>query len=324
MIRKFKAWLTDRMVQWLAKERPPPGTILCDYDRLTFEIRPGDVLLVEGRSRVSNVIKNITQSPWSHAALYIGRLVEISEPDLNAAIRRHYNGDPSEQLVLEAYLGQGTVIRPLKAYRHDNLRICRPRDLSPADARRVIAYALDHLGWDYDLRQLLDLARFLLPYGILPRRWRSSLFEYNAGRPTRTVCSSLLASAFASVKYPIRPIIHRSEDNQVRLYHRNVRLYTPSDFDYSPYFEIIKYPYLGSDELALYRQLPWDENGLVVNDENDVIVSASVSPARAGDRPIPVATAPPEKVADTDESSAVTPPEPAPPAKERPDTESTP
>lgn len=317
MVRKLKAWLMNHVVQWLVKERPPPGTILCDYDRLIFEIRLGDVLLVEGRSRVSDVIKNITQSPWSHSALYIGRLAEIAEPDLNAAIRRYYNGDPSEQLILEAHLGHGTIIRPLSVYRHDNLRICRPRDLSPGDARRVIAYALDHLGWDYDLRQLLDLARFLLPYGILPRRWRSSLFEYNAGRPTRTLCSSLLAAAFASVRYPIRPIIHRSEDNQVRLYHRNVRLYTPSDFDYSPYFEIIKYPYLGSDELALYRQLPWDENGIVVNDENDVVVPVGVSPAQVSDTAVPVATDPPDGAASADETPAATQSEPAPPAKER-------
>lgn len=319
MLRKLKAWLTHCIIQWLTKERPTGGTILCDHERLIFEIRPGDVLLVEGRSRVSDIIKNITQSPWSHAALYIGRLGEISEPDLHAAIRRYYSGDPSEQLVLEAYLGLGTIVRPLSAYRHDNLRICRPRDLSPADARRVIAYALDHLGWEYDLRQLLDLARFLLPYNILPRRWRSSLFEYRAGRPTRTVCSSLLASAFASVKYPIRPIIHRNEDNQVRLYHRNVRLYTPSDFDYSPYFEIIKYPYMGSDDLALYRQLPWDENGIIVNDENDLLVPSKVKPAveLAGDTAIPAAMGQSDTAARADEVPAVIPPESRPPIKEQ-------
>lgn len=289
MAGKFKAWLTEMMVRWLVKERPLPGGILCDYERLTFEIRPCDVLLVEGRSRVSDIIKNLTQSPWSHAALYIGRLAEISDLDIYAAIRSHYDGDPSEQLILEAHLGDGTIIRPLSFYRHDNFRICRPHVLSPADARRVIAYAARRLGSEYDLRQLLDLARFLLPYNILPRRWCSTLFEYSAGQPTRTVCSSLLAAAFASVNYPVRPIIHRTEDDQVRLYHRNVRLFTPSDFDYSPYFEIIKYPYLGSEELALYRRLPWDENGLVCNGENDFLALAGARPTPEPARHVAVA-----------------------------------
>ncbi len=35
-------------------------------------LRKGDVLLVEGTSRFSSAIKYLTQSTWSHAALYIG------------------------------------------------------------------------------------------------------------------------------------------------------------------------------------------------------------------------------------------------------------
>jgi len=35
-------------------------------------LEPGDVLLVEGNSRISATIKYLTQSTWSHAALYVG------------------------------------------------------------------------------------------------------------------------------------------------------------------------------------------------------------------------------------------------------------
>src|SRR5215213_3669238 len=35
-------------------------------------LEPGDVLLVEGNSRFSGAIKYLTQSIWSHAALYVG------------------------------------------------------------------------------------------------------------------------------------------------------------------------------------------------------------------------------------------------------------
>ncbi len=83
---------------------------------------------------------------------------------------------------------------------------------------RVIAHAIRHLGNDYDVRQLLDLARFLFPWGILPRRWRSSLFQHNAGKPTHTVCSSLLAEAFSAVGFPVLPFIDRGADGSLRFF----------------------------------------------------------------------------------------------------------
>ena len=255
--------LVRRVTRWLTRERPSTSTPLCDFEQLAAEIRPGDVLLVEGRSRVSEVIKAITQSPWTHSALYLGRLRDIDDPALRALLQQHHQGGPNQQLVLEALLGEGTIVAPLDKYCNDHLRVCRPRGLSRADARRVIAYSIRHLGCDYDVRQLLDLARFLFPWALLPRRWRSSLFEHNAGQPTRTVCSSLIAAAFASVHFPILPVVRRDAGGELRLYKRNFRLYTPRDFDYSPYFEIIKFPYLQFEDLAVYRHLPWESEVLV-------------------------------------------------------------
>ena len=136
-----------------------------------------------------------------------------------------------------------------------------------------------HLGCDYDVRQLLDLARFIFPYGIVPRRWRSSLFQHNAGTPTRTVCSSLIAAAFSSVHFPILPVISHNEDGSVTLYKRNFRLYTPSDFDYSPYFDIIKYAYMGLEDMEIYRKLPWDTQGIVCNSEDDCFLPEDLAPA---------------------------------------------
>ncbi len=253
--------------QWLVKEGDPPNSPLCDFSRLSYELRPGDVLLVEGRSRVSEVIKLITQSTWTHSALYVGRLFDIDDKLLQARIRASYEGDPGEQLVVEALLGEGTIISPITKYHRDHLRICRPTGLEPADAKHVIDYAIRHVGSDYDIRHLLDLARFFFPWGLLPRRWRSSLFEHNAGGPTRTVCSSLLATAFGTVNFPILPFIDRSEDGSVRFFKRNPRLFTPKDFDYSPYFNIIKYPFLGLDDLGVYRRLPWCDDAMMYNDD---------------------------------------------------------
>ncbi|MEJ2608801.1 MAG: YiiX/YebB-like N1pC/P60 family cysteine hydrolase [Candidatus Thiodiazotropha sp.] len=266
-------WITD----WLTKEGPPSTSPLCDFNRLSYELRPGDVLLVEGRSRVSNVIKAITQSTWTHSALFIGRIYDIRDPNLQQRVRMAYQGDLSEPLLVEALLGEGTIIAPVAKYRRDHLRICRPTGLEPEDAHKVVAHTIEHLGNHYDLRHLLDLARFFFPWTILPRRWRSSLFEHNAGQPTRTVCSSLLASAFNRVNFPILPFIDRDDDGSLRFFKRNPRLFTPKDFDYSPYFDIIKYPFLGLDDLAVYRRLPWCDETILYNDNERAFVAANRS-----------------------------------------------
>lgn len=273
----LKAYLGRRLAHWLNKEVQATDTPLCDFNRLTLEIRPCDVLLVEGRTRVSQVIKTITQSMWTHSALYIGRLDEIQDLALRARVLEGYRGDPHEPLLIDPLLGEGTVISPLSKYHDHHLRICRPRGLAQNDVPLVITHAIDHLGLQYDLRQLLDLARFMLPYGILPRRWRSTLFQHQPGIPTKTVCSTMIASAFSSVRYPIRPVMHYDESGGLKMYHRNTRLYVPSDFDTSPYFDVVKYPMLGPDELALYRQLPWDESGAICNTRGDCFLPEAES-----------------------------------------------
>jgi len=269
------AGLTSRLgkliAKWLTKdpEHPSDSVLLLNYERLSYEIRPGDVILLEGRSKVSEVIKTITQNPWTHAALYIGRLYGIQDEKVRGYISRFIDAEPEQQLIIETLLGEGTVIYPLDKYRNEHLRICRPNGLSPSDAQKVIAYAVNRLGTNYDVRQLLDLARFMFPYGIIPRRWRSSLFNHNAGDPTRTVCSTMLALAFHSVGFPLLPLAERSEDNNVHFYQRNPRLVTPRDFDYSPYFDIIKYPLFGLDDITVYRHIPWGDTDIVCNDIND-------------------------------------------------------
>ena len=271
----LKAWLLKQLVDWLNFEKPFDGEPPCDFDRLSFEVQPCDVVLVEGRTRVSNIIKTITISPWTHSALYIGRLHDIENPDLQGIIQRYYDGDPTDQLIIEPLLGEGTVIRSLDVYRGEHLRICRPKGLDRQDMQTVIAGAAAHLGVEYDIRQLVDLARFLFPFGLVPKRWRSTLFEHHAGEQTKTVCSTMIAEVFASVHYPVLPVIHRNKKGGLRMHKRNTRLYTPSDFDYSPYFEIIKYPILGFDDVAMYRQLPWDKDGLVCNAVGDCYIPSN-------------------------------------------------
>lgn len=271
---KINISLWDKIVERLTANHEDTDMPLSDFDRLRYEIRPGDVILVEGRSSISEIIKTITLSTWTHSAIYIGRLHNIDDPMLREFIQKFYQGEMDDQLIIESQLGVGTIVDCISKYRDDHLRICRPSSITRTDSQKVIAYSINRLGTNYNVRQIFDLARFLFPYSILPRRWRSSLFEHNAGTPTHTVCSTMMAEAFASVHYPILPVLHRNEDGQLIMYKRNTRLITPKDFDYSPYFDVIKYPILDFDELAIYQRMPWGKDGIVLNDEHDLSMLA--------------------------------------------------
>lgn len=259
-------WLTDAWIRWLTYERPVEGVPLCDFERIRYELRPGDVLLIEGRSRVSDIIKSITQSSWSHAALYIGRLHDIEDPKLQNLLSLHFHGSPDTQLLIEGIMGKGTIVSSILTYELDHIRLCRPRGLSRRDAQAVIGYAIQRLGLDYDVQGILDLARFLLPWSIFPRRFRSSLFDFHPGQATRAACSTMIAQAFSSVEFPILPLVKSHATKGLELITRNPKLFSPRDFDYSPYFEIIKYPFIEFADYAMYRKLPWNREGLMSHD----------------------------------------------------------
>jgi hypothetical protein len=257
-ITQFADWLWQKGIDWLnASPSTEDFSVLCDFEFLEREIRPADVILFAGQSRVSKVIQSVALSPWTHSALYIGRLNDIRDPKAQSHVAAYYDGDLSEPLVIESLLGQGTVVNPLRNYRKEHLRICRPAGLTWQDTDNVVEFAVEHLGMGYDVRQLIDLARFIFPYAILPRRWRSSLFQHNAGQPTHIVCSSMIARCFQQVHYPILPLIRNANNEELRFYERNFRLFTPSDFDYSPYFTVIKYPAWNTGHEPAYRTMPW-------------------------------------------------------------------
>jgi len=241
---------------------------LSDYNRICQELRVADVLLIEGRSRASAIIKHVTQSPWSHAALYIGRLGDIQDYDLRDMATRLSNFPPQTQLLIESEIGIGTSISPVEKYRLDHVRILRPKGLNKTSAQRVINFAISRIGRRYDIRHLLDLARFLFPWGLFPRSWRSTLFQHNALQPTKDICSSMIANAFQSVYYPILPLIRENEKKELELIERDSNLFTPCDFDYSPFFDIIKYPILPLDAQGEYKNLNWRFD--VSNDESRI------------------------------------------------------
>ena len=271
-------YFTKPLVALLNSDKPAMGIQLSDYEKLKYELKPCDVILVAGRSRVSEVIRLVTQSPWTHAALYIGRIHDVEDPELRKIITHYYKGAPSDRLIIESQLGVDTLVRNLDHYKKEHLRICRPARLGMKDAQQVIRYAVSRLGVDYDVRHIFDLMRFLFPWSIMPRRWRSTLFQHNAGRSTRTVCSTMIAEAFAFVQFPILPLVKQVGDDTVQLFRRNPKLCTPSDFDYSPYFKIIKYPFVDIHYHDDHHLLPWNGSAQLDGEESELYMDAESQP----------------------------------------------
>jgi Permuted papain-like amidase enzyme, YaeF/YiiX, C92 family len=224
----------DRIGHWIARylEKPAAGYepfTPSDPEALRQSLRPGDVLLVEGDNNIAGVIKYLTQSTWSHSALYVGPLPGVQT-----------DGEP--HVLIEANIGEGVISAPLSKYYPQHTRICRPIGLTAEDLHKVCVYAVERIGLDYDLKNIIDLLRYLFPWPM-PQRWRRKMIALGSGDPTRIICSALIAQAFEAVRYPILPKITRIENRAVRRHLLEIRhssLYTPRDFDISPYFEVVK------------------------------------------------------------------------------------
>jgi Permuted papain-like amidase enzyme, YaeF/YiiX, C92 family len=257
MFAWLEKYLSDKIVEYISQ---PTGRYAPFYapdpELVRRALKPGDILLVEGNSRLSATIKYLTQSTWSHAALYIGE-----RPDDVTA-----SGEPN--VLLEAEADTGVVTVPLSKYVSFHTRICRPVGLDEDSTKKVIDYALARVGTLYDSRRIVDLARYLFPYPPVPVWFRRRMLSIGCGDPTRAICSTLIAQAFASIRYPILPErasingktyamapFVQSENDHIRAY----GLYTPRDFDVSPYFAIIKPTIVAGFD---YHTLQWDPPGL--------------------------------------------------------------
>ena len=99
----LKKWLISYLSEELSDYTTPQKS---DFEKLMKVIQVGDVILVEGKQRVSKIIKYLTQSNWSHVAFYIG------------------NGE-----LIEADLKEGVRVVSVKEYANYHTRICRPKEL---------------------------------------------------------------------------------------------------------------------------------------------------------------------------------------------------
>lgn len=261
---RFKNAITraigDSLATFLTKPTPSYKTFsVLSKQELKATLRPGDLLLVEGNSRVSSAIKYLTNSTWSHVCIYIGE---------------HEGLHP----MLEADLVEGVITVPIDHYDGFNLRICRPINLTDEDTSKLLAYLIERIGHQYDTKNILDLMRYLLPNPPVPQRFRRRMLAFGSGDPTKAICSTLVAQAFHSIHYPILPLTLNPSDssqvinnegaifqfvrklarrkNKVILSKRHFSHFTPRDFDLSPYFEIVK-PTISAG--FNYKDIQWQQ-----------------------------------------------------------------
>ncbi len=238
-------------------EKPLPSyekRIINNMENLYREIRAGDVLLVEGRSKLSRIIQLLTKSSWSHACLYIGD--RLNGPG-NEHVKNQLNriGYPDRgHILIEADAANGVIAVPLNKYRDYNIRICRPFGISPEDLTTVVDDVAENLGNYYDHENLADLALLLLPSFVNPFKNRTIQACLGGCTDFKVICSGMIANAFQKVGYPIVPeLLPKSDiDNEIvndpygsKLIMRHYSQIVPRDFDLSPNFEIIKYNIIG-------------------------------------------------------------------------------
>ncbi len=222
-----------RLARFLSRPRDEFSFSTHEPGQLEATLQKGDVLLVEGTSRISSAIKYLTQSNWSHSTIYIGDALGMQSGELE---------------LVEADINEGVRIVPLSMYASMHTRICRPVGLSEAEISQLLNHVLSRVGHKYDLKNIFDLARYLISTPPVPLSWKRRLLSFGSGDPTRAICSSLIAEAFQAMHYPILPdiIMHEEENEdgghylQELMRIRHYSLFVPRDFDVSPYFEIIK------------------------------------------------------------------------------------
>jgi hypothetical protein len=226
VIALFQHWLT----RWLTRPVNASAPAAADPAALMAALRPGDVLLVDGKSRMSGLIRLLTRSSWSHVALYVGARTELGRRDGHALD------------LIEADIRYGVRAAPLAEYAQLHTRICRPIGLSAGEREAVIRYTIARLGHRYDLKNLFDLARRLLPLG----RRRAAAGVLGRNDPQRVICSTLVAQAFASVQHPVLADVRvqiANETGRPAPRHgvpHHPSCIVPRDFDLSPYFSVIK------------------------------------------------------------------------------------
>ncbi len=263
----LKEWLKQVVARRLNREAAAYEVkVPNNMERLYKHIRKGDVVLVEGMLRISQLIKYTTQSQWSHCALYIGNELFRRGGRLRDEALAKF-GELADRLLVEALTDEGVVASPLAKYRWHNIRVCRPFKIDPADLNHVVGSVIADLGKQYDSRNFLDLTLMLLsPVKFGPLKARTIQTCLGNCTDHQVICSGMIAQAFQRVGYPILPAVDVGDPPDEKLleatpysYPLTMRHYSqilPRDFDLSPNFQVIKFNVIEEGQFD-YKHLPW-------------------------------------------------------------------
>ena len=195
-----------------------------DLTDLKRKLLPGDVLLVEGETGVSDWIKVFSSHTWSHCALFVGDQSRIA----STKPKEHVDSRPN---LVEAIMGRGVILGNFAKYEDCNLRICRPRYLTRKERESVIQFALSKVGFPYDLENVLQFMSLPFDESLPPTE------DIGDSSNAKYTCSSLIAAAFRQVGCEVLGYYDK-ETKRIAPYHFSQ--IQPKDFDLSPNFDIIK------------------------------------------------------------------------------------
>jgi cell wall-associated NlpC family hydrolase len=262
-IQKLAQYLRTGVFKRLeAPRRNYEKTMINNMDNLQRVIRKGDVILVEGNSEISRMIKLLTQSSWSHSAIYVGDELLINGEVGGESIIKQFGNDAHHMLV-EAFTGTGVTAAPLRKYQDFNIRVCRPYGILSQDMDSVVSDVIGHLGKQYDHRNIIDLGLMLLPPILNPFKKRTIHACLGNCNEFQVICSGMIARAFQRVGYPIVPALSSIPTDSASQYHnpygaslimRHYSQIMPKHFDISPNFQIIKFNIIEGGEFN-YKML---------------------------------------------------------------------
>lgn len=143
---------------------------------------PGDIILVLGRTRFSSIVCRLTQSRWSHVAIYVGP-------------------DPHGDCIVEADVEKG--VRRIGFAQLDARSVCvlRHRAMTEAHRASLVAFLDKIVGHPYSTDHALAMCCLLVGGprlgGYLHERMQRGQI------PAEFICSSLVAYAFATAGVPL-------------------------------------------------------------------------------------------------------------------------
>ena len=153
--------------------------MIYDIQKLKKQLQPGDVFVVHGRHLISRIIRIVTDSPWNHATMYLGKGKYIEANN------------------------KGVEIKSVEEYKDKTFEIYRHAKISKKQQQTIIEHAHSEVGKGYDVLQLLQLFLYFL-FGV-----RGNAREI--GTRNKYICSELVAESYARAGLSVYKNYHATQ-----------------------------------------------------------------------------------------------------------------